>query len=302
MVIVNSSLCKLGVVMNLRQKGYYQGLFFLMMAMLVSCANDVIVKFIGERLHALEVIFFRFFFGLLTLLPFALAEGKQVFRTKRLGFNIIRGILGVVGFFLYTYSVIYLPLVEVVTILWTIPLFVIILSIYFLGEKVSSARWGATLIGFLGLSFITLYNDSASVTLRFLYIAPIASAFLFALQDVMIKKIVDDESQITMLLYFAIVAGALSFFPALLVWKSPTLREYFMLFLLCAGGNVMQCFIFKAFSATDLSALAPFRYVEFLISAIFAFIFFAEIPGTNVLIGALILIPSTLYLANKEKR
>lgn len=287
--------------MNLGQKGYYQGLFFLMMTMLVSCANDIAVKFMGERLDALEVIFFRFFFGLLTLLPFALVEGKQVFKTKRLGFNVMRGILGAVGFFLYTYSVIYLPLVEVVTILWTIPLFVIILSISFLEEKVSCTRWTATLIGFLGLSFITLYNDNASISIKLLYLAPIASAFLFAVQDVMIKKVVDDESKITMLLYFAIVAGALSFFPALLVWKTPTFHEYSMLFLLGAGGNIMQYFIFKAFSATDLSALAPFRYVEFLFSAAFAFIFFAEIPGVNVLVGALILIPSTLYLAVSER-
>ncbi|MDR0631814.1 MAG: DMT family transporter [Holosporaceae bacterium] len=288
--------------MDLEQKGYYQGLFFLMMTMLVSCANDIVVKFMGERLHALEVIFFRFFFGLLTLLPFAVAEGKQVFRTKRLGFNVIRGILGAVGFFLYTYSVIYLPLVEVVTILWTIPLFVIILSISFLGEKVSCVRWAATLIGFFGLSFITLYNGDSSVSIKLLYLAPIASAFLFAVQDVMIKKVVDDECRITMLLYFAIVAGSLSFFPALLVWKAPTFHEYSMLFLLGAGGNMLQYFLFRAFSATDLSALAPFRYMEFLISAIFAFIFFAEVPGMNVLIGALILIPSTLYLAYSEKR
>jgi S-adenosylmethionine uptake transporter len=118
----------------------------------------------------------------------------------------------------------------------------------------------------------------------------------------MIKKIVDNENRITMLLYFAIVTCALTFFPALLVWKNPTPFEYSMLFLLGAGGNLIQYFMFKAFSATDLSALAPFRYMEFLFSAFFAFVFFAEVPGANVLIGAAILIPSTLYLAYNENR
>jgi S-adenosylmethionine uptake transporter len=105
-----------------------------------------------------------------------------------------------------------------------------------------------------------------------------------------------------MLLYFAIVTSALTFIPALSVWQTPTLFEYSMLFLLGAGGNLIQYFIFKAFSATDLSALAPFRYVEFVFSAVFAFIFFAEIPEANVLIGAAILIPSTLYLAYSENK
>jgi S-adenosylmethionine uptake transporter len=286
--------------MRLSQKGYYQGLFFLMMVMIVSCANDVIAKFMGQRLDSHQVTFFRFFFGLITLLPFAVREGKRVLKTKRLGFNVIRGILGALSIFLYTYSVIHLPLVEVVAILWTIPLFVIVLSIFFLGEHVSAMRWAATLVGFFGLSFITLYDEEAAVSLKLLYLAPILSSFLFAVQDVMIKKIVDDENRITMLLYFAIVTSAMTCVPALLVWQNPTAFEYLMLFLLGAGGNLIQYFMFKAFSATDLSALSPFRYVEFLFSAVFAFIFFGEIPGINVLTGVLILIPSTLYLAYSE--
>jgi drug/metabolite transporter (DMT)-like permease len=190
--------------------------------------------------------------------------------------------------------------VEVVTIFWTVPLFVIVLSIFFLGENVSLLRWVATIVGFFGLSFITLYDYDAAVSLKLLYLAPIASAFLFAVQDVMIKKIVHSESRITMLLYFALIACVLSIIPALLVWKNPTTFEYSMLFLLGVGGNLIQFFIFKAFDATELSALSPFRYVEFLFSAFFAFIFFAETPGMNILIGALILIPSTLYLACSE--
>jgi S-adenosylmethionine uptake transporter len=286
---------------NLSKKGYYNGLFFFIMVMIVSCMQDIIVKFMGLRLDALQVIFFRFLFGFITLLPFVLARGKAVFKTKQLGFNIVRGILGAISLFLYTYSVIRLPLVEVVTILWTIPLFVLILSILFLGEEVSFARWTATIIGFVGLSFITLYNSEASFSLKLLYLVPISSSFLFAAQDVMIKKIIDNEKRTTMLLYFALVASAITFIPALFVWKTPTAFEYSMLFLLGAGGNLIQYFMFKAFSATDLSALAPFRYIEFLFSAFFAFTFFAEIPGLNVLIGAIILIPSTLYLVYSEK-
>jgi S-adenosylmethionine uptake transporter len=123
---------------------------------------------------------------------------------------------------------------------------------------------------------------------------------LFAVQDVMIKKIVDVENRVTMLLYFALVTSAISLIPALMVWKTPTPYEYFMLLLLGAGGNLIQYFIFKSYSATDLSALSPFRYIEFLFSAYFAFVFFGEVPGGNVLIGALILIPSTFYLAYSE--
>jgi drug/metabolite transporter (DMT)-like permease len=272
------------------------------MMMLVGCGNDIIVKFMGERLDTLQVLFCRFFFGLVTLLPFAIRRGVAVFKTKQLKSNLIRGVLGAVSFFLYTHSVMHLLLVEVVTILWTIPLFIIVLSRLLLGERVTVVRWAATLVGFFGLSAITLYNGDTSLSLKLLYIIPISSAFLFALQDVMIKKIVGEENRSTMLLYFAIVTSVLTIFPAMLVWISPTPYEYIMLFLLGAGGNGIQYFLFKALRETELSALAPFRYLEFLFSATFAFVFFSEIPGINVLIGAIILVPSTLYLAYTERK
>lgn len=79
--------------------------------------------------------------------------------------------------------------------------------------KISSLRWIATIIGFLGLLFVTLYDSHANISLNYLYIFPIGAALLFAMQDVMIKKVVATESRTTMLLYFAIVSSVVSFFP-----------------------------------------------------------------------------------------
>jgi S-adenosylmethionine uptake transporter len=285
----------------LASKGYRQGIFFLLLMMIVSCANDVITKHIGQRLDVVEVIFFRFFFSLVTMLPFIINRGTKVFKTSLLTFNLMRGVLGAVSFYLYAYSIMRLQIVEVVTILWTIPLFVLILSIFFLKESVNATRWCATIVGFVGLAFITLYDSEVSFSLKFLYFIPAAAAFLFAVQDVMIKKMVDDNcDSVTMLLYFSIVTTVLSVFPMIYVWKTPTLFELTMLALYGLFANLMQYFIFRAFNATDLSALAPFRYVEFLLSSVAGFLFFQEVPRLNVLIGACILIPSTLYLAYNE--
>ncbi len=286
----------------LNSKGYYQGVVFLIMMMLVSCTNDVLTKYIGQRLHPLEMMFFRFFFNLITLVPFIMKEGSAVFKTKMLAFNIIRGILGFVAFSLFIYSIIELKLVEVVTIFWTIPLFVLILAMIFLHEKVTASRWIATLIGFGGLSAITLIGANHEISFKFVFIIPIVAAFLFAVQDVMIKKMVSTESRLTMLFYFAMVTTVLGIIPAIVVWKNPTLFELLMLFFIGAGGNLMQYLIFKAYNATDLSALSPFRYLEFCCTAVFGFVFFSEIPGMNVLIGAAILIPTTLYLTMSENK
>jgi S-adenosylmethionine uptake transporter len=278
---------------------YHRGVFFLLLMMVVSCANDVIAKLIGQRLDPMEVIFFRFLFGCISLMPFIKSK-TSVFKTSAPMANIIRGVMGVASFYLYTYSIVHLQIVEVVTVLWTIPLFILILSRFFLGEHVTKNRWIATVVGFSGLVFITSHEATFSYSL--MYLAPVVSAFLFAAQDVMIKKMIVRENRVTMLLYFATVATALTAIPAMVVWQTPTLFELCLLAALGSFANLMQYFIFKAFEATDLSALAPYRYLEFLISALAGFMFFAELPGVNVIVGACILVPSTLYLAYSEQR
>jgi S-adenosylmethionine uptake transporter len=279
-----------------------RGVFFLLAMMSVSCANDVIAKLLGNHLAPIEIIFFRFFFSFVTLLPLVAFKGKAILCAANLKINFLRGVLGAISFYLYTYSLTRLPIVEVVTILWTTPIFGLVLSIIFLREKVSPARWIATIIGFVGLAFISLCGSEAHLVLKFLYIIPIMSALLFAAQDVMIKKMVVHENSATMLLYFAIVAAAFTLAPTIMCWQPPSLFELSLLLLLGSSANLMQWFIFKAFEAADLSALAPYRYLEFLMAAGAGYIFFEEIPGMNVITGAIIIILSTLQLALNERR
>ena len=170
--------------------GYVSGVLFLILSMIVSCLNDVACKFLGDRLDSAEIIFFRFFFGFITLLPFIIRSGIKTLKTQQLQSNVIRGIFGAVSFFLCTYSVINLPLVEVTTILWSIPLFHLVLASIFLAEHVNIYRCIATLIGFFGISCITVLGHKVAWHSNLLYLAPIAAAFLFALQDVIIKKVV----------------------------------------------------------------------------------------------------------------
>jgi S-adenosylmethionine uptake transporter len=284
------------------QNGYYQGIFFLIVMMLASCVSDVIAKFMGQHLNAVEVIFFRFFFGLITLLPFILSKGIRVLKTSSLFFNITRGLLGVISFYLYTYSLVHIQLVEVVTILWISPLFVIILSALCLNESVGKMRCIATVFGFLGIAIIVLQDSGTIFSFKWIYMIPVFAAFLFSVQDVIIKKMLNNENHLSMLFYYSLVTTILTFVPMIFVWQTPTIFELTMLFCLGVLANILQYFLFRAFSSTNLSALAPFKYLEFALSTAMGFVFFSEIPSLNVLTGAVILVISTLYLAYSENK
>lgn len=279
--------------------GYLQGAFWATMICLVSVFNDVLMRFLGQRLHVAEIVFFRFLFSMVTVIPLMMSRGLTLFKTDYPHFHIFRAILGVGAFVACCYAVNVMPLSENTTIMFSQPLFFLPLAVLFLREKVDMPRWIATIFGFAGLLIII---QPGAETFQLVTLVPMAAALQFALLDVLAKKMVVTENTYSMLFYFAFGTTILAFIPALLYWQTPTLLELGWLILLGIGANLIQVCVIRAFSATDASALMPFRYVEFIFSALFGFLLFGEIPMSFILEGAAVIIAATFFISYYEAR
>jgi S-adenosylmethionine uptake transporter len=284
-------------------KGYAQGVFWAVMISLVSVSNDVLMRFLGERLHVVEIVFFRFLFSMITVLPLMASRGSALFKTAQPGMHVLRAILGVGAIGACCYSVNVMPLSENTTIMFAEPLFFLPLAVIMLREKVDASRWLATMIGLVGLMIILRPGTDA---FRLVAMVPVTAAILFAFLNIMAKKMVSDEHSLTMLFYFGLGTTAVAAVPLFFIWETPTLSELLLLVMLGIGANLIQVCLFRAFSATDASALAPFRYVEFIFSALFGFVLFSQIPTIWTFGGAALIIVSTFYITivetQKEKR
>lgn len=281
------------------RKGYPQGAFWAVMITLVSVTNDILMRFLGAGLDVIQISFFRFFFGMLAVIPLMLSHGTTLFKTSRPWMHFWRAILGVGAIGGACWSVNLMPLSDNTIIMSSQPFFFLPMAVIFLREKVDLSRWIAILIGFIGL--LIMFQPGAEA-LRIVAIVPIAAAILFAMSDVVAKKMVTTENTHTMLFYFAIGTTLITLVPAILVWQTPSLYQLAMLALLGIGGNLIQVCMIRAFSATEASALSPFRYVEFVFAALFGFVFFMEIPTMVTLAGASFIIAGTAYISYYETR
>jgi S-adenosylmethionine uptake transporter len=156
-----------------------------------------------------------------------------------------------------------------------------------------------TIVAFIGIA-ITINPNAEDFNPEILVF--VAAAVGFAILDIFNKKFVVKESMISMLFYSAIITAILAFPFAMRHWITPTTEELLLLFVLGMSANLILFFILKAFTYADATAVMPYRYLELLMSAGIGYMVFSEIPTKSTIYGALIVIPSTLFIIHSERK
>lgn len=273
------------------------GIAWFILSLVISNLNDVIAKYVGSDLHFAQTTFCRCFFGMLSLLPFMIYGGIKSFKTPRPIMHVIRGSLLYFGIAIWILGLNLVPIATATIMTFTIPLFILIMAPIFLGEKVSARLWIATLVGFVGV--IIVFNPSHD-TFQPISLILLLSSLMFATLDIINKKYVVKESMLSMLFYSAVVTSVLGFYPAYMFWQDITTHQLVLLAILGAGSNLILYCLLKAFSFVQASAVAPYRYLELVLSAFVGFVVFSEIPAMATYIGTLIIVPCTLYVASQQ--
>jgi S-adenosylmethionine uptake transporter len=270
-----------------------QAILWLLASFVISNLNDVLTKYLGNDLHYNQVIFFRFLFSFLTLLPFIALNGINQLKTKRINLHVIRGAVLFIAIWLWSAGIGNVHISVATTLSCTIPIFVLIMSFIFLKEHITWQKITATLIGFAGIVVVSqpYINHLSSVVFLL-----ILSVILFASLDIINKKYVIAENNICMLFYSALITTIISIPFLWNIWKTPSFKELILLLSLGAGANLVLFFLLQAFAKTDISNLAPLRYFELVVSVIMGYIIFNEIPSHYTIISIIIIIPSSLWI------
>ncbi|MFV9875825.1 MAG: DMT family transporter [Rickettsiales endosymbiont of Dermacentor nuttalli] len=275
---------------------YIRAVLWFTASILISAGNDLLAKLLGGNLHHIQITFFRFFFSMVTLLPVMFCY-KEKFKTDYVLLHIVRGTILCIAIVLWIQSLNSVPIVLATIISFTIPLFFIILARLFLNEYIEWQRGLATLIGFCGVLVLIVPAQVSMDSAAFLLLI---ASLLFASLDILNKKFVTKETMINMMFYSSLVAVLIVSVPAYMVWNKPTIQDLILCFVLGCDANLILFALLKAFSMSDASILAPFRYLELFFTALLGYIFFSDIPNIYHVISAIVIIASTLMLVYYE--
>ncbi|HRE43320.1 MAG TPA: DMT family transporter [Terricaulis sp.] len=258
-----------------------------------------LIKYLGDDYSPGLQAFYRAAAGLVVLLPLILRNPRGMLHTTRPGIMLYRSLAGTLAMVLSFWAYQKMPLADANALSFTRTLWIVPLAIVILHEKIGPWRMGATLVGFGGV-LLMLQPDAEGLTLSWPAAAALASAALFATTVTGVKVLTRDHGALTLMAWAAVLGFLLSMPFAIMDWRWPNLIDLALLALMGILGLVTQACYIKGMSLGDAAAMAPIDYMRLIFSILIGLTLFSEVPNLITMIGALIVIASTLFITLRE--
>lgn len=247
--------------------------------------------------------FWRAGVACLVTLPIIFQQGLSVLKVQQPGLIFLRSMFGTLGFALGFYAVsdaIGLPLSEFNSISFSRAIFVTILAVFLLKERVGIHRWGATLMGCVGV--MIMLQPQLGVSLGM--VLALASAFFLAGAVTLVKTLTRLHKPVTLLIWANLLSSMLLL--PLAIWKwpevAPSAMEWGLIILMGSFALVGQYSYIRGMNVGEVSVLSPMDYLRLPMAAMVDWSLFHILPGFWTWVGTVIIIAATLYITIREQR
>ncbi len=264
-----------------------------------SCL-DAMAKYLSATMDTLQVVGVRYACAFLIALLFSNPITQPgLTRTRRPVLQLIRSAL-MLGSTVFNFMAFrYLQLDEALSILFSTPFLVAILSGPLLGEWVGWRRWTAILVGFVGVLVIVRPGLGG---MQWAALYSLGSAFCYAGYNITTRMLSGVDSSATTLFY-ANLLGVVVMAPILpFVWTPPSAMEIVLMVAMGGFGAGGHFLLILAHRQAPASALAPFIYTQIIWATVLGYLVFANLPNRWTLAGAAIVVASGLYLIYRERK
>ncbi len=275
------------------------GVLYMTGSVICFSIMDICVKWL-DYYPVGQVLFFRFFIGFIPI--FFIIPKDRIFnfyKTSRPGLHAFRAICGALAIIALFYGLRELPLADVISLTFGGPIFVTVASIFFLSEKVGLKRWSAVIIGFIGMLLIV---QPAFIEINYYYISPIIFCIFFACVAISVRSLSKTEPNYTIAFYFTFLCTVLGLGSLFFVeWIMPSAIDALILIVMGLCGSVANLLLTQSYRLAETSLVTPIKYLSLVFAILFGFFIWSEIPKVLTLIGASLVILSSLIIFIREK-
>ncbi|MDQ0326764.1 drug/metabolite transporter (DMT)-like permease [Rhodopseudomonas julia] len=279
--------------------GNLRGAAWIIVATVLFTIMMTLIKLIGTRLPVAEILVVRQSVMFLAALPLIIRGFPASLTTRRPLLHAGRILFAVIAMFCGFTAVVHLPLADATAIAFAKSFFIPLFAIVILKEAVGPRRWGAIIVGFIGVMVMLNPTGAGIDGYGLLAVAGAASA---ALVMVIIRLLSRSDLAITILAYQTVFVGVLLTPLAIWQWVWPSWTEFGLLVAIGLVSVTAQSCNIQAFRAGEATVLAALDYARLLWATILGILIFSEVPAMRTFIGAGIVIAAALYTIHREAR
>jgi len=273
------------------------GFFYMFLSVCTFSVMDLLVKWSSDYPTG-EVLFFRGFFGLLpTYFLIPKSKLKKFYTTDRSKEHLFRCLMGLMALIAIVIALRELPLAVVVSLSYAAPLFITVLSIFLLSEKVGIFRWLAVLIGFVGVIIIA---EPGFKGMNYLYFLPLIFCIGMAFVTITIRKLSTTEPIWLISIFFTITISITGLATIPMGWIMPNFQDFILLALIGVTGGSANLFLTQSYKLSEVSLVAPLKYLALVFAIFFGYFIWNEIPTIKTLIGASLVVLASLIIFRRE--
>jgi drug/metabolite transporter (DMT)-like permease len=245
-----------------------------------------------RELNVFQIMEMRTILGFLMLYPLVRRQGGlAAMRTSRplqhVGRNLIHYAAQLGWFFALTL----IPIGQVVSIEFTMPIWTAILAASFLGERMTVWKIAAIALGLIGVIVIV---RPATADVDPGQLIALAAAVGFGVSVAMMKSLTRTEKTLAIIFWMLVIQSVAGFFPCLYVWRWPSAHVWGWIVLIAFCGTFSHYCMARAMLYADATVVLPMDFLRVPLTAAAGWLIYSEPLDMFTVLGAGLILTGNL--------
>ncbi|SPF78315.1 DMT family transporter [Pseudoprimorskyibacter insulae] len=273
------------------------GMAWMVVTGLCFVGMTAFVKLLGSRIPAGEAAFLRYLIGLVFLIPMWRDLAAMRLTRRQWGLAAGRGAVHTLGVVLWFYAMTRLPMAEVTAMNYMTPVYVSLLAVVFLGERLAIRRILAMLAALIGVLIILRPGFR---TLDGGHFAMLGTALFFSV-SYLLAKIQSGELPASMVVALLSITVSVGLAPmAVMDWVAPNLWDLVLLAGIACFATAGHFTMTKAFASAPVTVTQPITFLQLIWSVGIGAVFFHEAIDYWVILGGIVILSAATFIAWRE--
>lgn len=260
---------------------------------------SVAARQLAGRVPTIEILMWRSIVALCVLLALAPIIGREGYRTKQPGLQVVRNAIHFCGQYLWVWAIALAPLAVVTAVEFTTPMWVAALAALVLGERIGVHRCVAIAGGLAGIALIVRPGPGA---LGPATLVPLGAALGFAGSTLCVKKLLRTDRVPAIVFHMCLIQLPLGLVPSLFVWVWPAARDVPALVAMGVTALSAHFCLGRALSLADASFVLPLDFLRLPLIAAVGLVLYGEPIDAWTIAGAALIVAGNYWSVRQEAR